>query len=300
MDANANHLQQLMKMQKIIWPLAALSILSLGGCSAPQSENVVYASFYTLYDLTKRIAGDCMEVVNLTPAGSEPHDYTPTAKSVAGLINAKGLILNGLGLENWTENLPGEMQERTFVASEGIETSQIEGVVDPHVWLDVENAIKMMENITSFLSEIDPGNAGVYEENYVKSATDFEKLDEELSSIASEAKNKYLVTSHAAFGYLCEAYGFEQIYINGLSSEEEPTAKELEAIIDSVNKYGISTIFYEEAVSDAIAQKIADETGAKVDTLNPLETLTEDDLGAGKDYISVMRENMSKIKEAGQ
>ena len=109
-----------------------------------------------------------------------------------------------------------------------------------------------------------------------------------------ELENRYLVVSHAAFAYLCQDYDLVQISVNGLSPDQEPTAKDMEKILSAVKEYHISTIFYEELVSDEISKKIAEETGAKTEMLSPLEGMSEEDMKT-KDYLSVMRENYDKI-----
>lgn len=281
-------------LRLVLIPLTLSALVSCG--QTQEEENLIYASFYPIYDFASRIAGDCMEVINLTPPGSEPHDYEPTVSGVKGMLSAKAVLINGLGLENWTDSVPDELQAKLRTVTGSIETKELEGSTDPHVWLDVDNAILEMEAIKDILIELDPDNQSVYTANFETEKARFEALDQELTELASTIENKCLVVSHAAFGYLASAYGFTQIYVSGLSPEEEPSPKALEEVIAKVNEYGVSTIYYEENVSSSIAEKIASETGAKTATLNPLETLEEEDLGV-EDYLSVMRQNMETIKE---
>ena len=285
-------------MKKSSLLITLVTLLPLVGCGQSDNSNTIYTSFYPIYDLTKRIVGDKFEVKNLTPVGTEPHDYEPKASEVAGMSDSKALFLNGLGLEHWKDELPENLSKKTYVVTEGIETLSIDNVTDPHVWLSPKNAIKEMSNILSTLKELDVANYSYYEDNYNKAVTEFNALDAEFKTTIDGLSNKYLVVSHAAFGYLCNEYGLTQIYVRGLEPDDEPTSKELEAIIEQVNTYNITTIFYEELVSPEISKKIADETGVKTDTLNPMEGLEQEELDAGENYLTVMRDNLAKIKEA--
>lgn len=286
-------------MKKGIWSIAFL-LLSLASCAKEDNSKTIYASFYPIYDLTKRIVGDKFVVKNLTPAGSEPHDYEPTAKEVAGMISSPLLLLNGLGLDHWTESMPKELKEKSFVVTEGIDTLTINGVTDPHVWLSVKNASIELTNIYERVVTLDPDNTSYYEANYKTAYDELIALDNEFKEATKDLTNKYLVVSHAAFGYLCDEYGFTQHYLSGLEPDSVPTAKTKERIVELIKELNITTIFYEEYVGSDIADSLAKETGIKVDVLNPLEGLSQEELDEGEDYLSVMRSNLDKIVRSCQ
>ena len=111
---------------------------------------------------------------------------------------------------------------------------------------------------------------------------------------------KEIVVSHEAFGYLCHAYGLEQLAIKGISSDSEPTPGRMAEMIDFVREHEVKVIFFEELASPKVAEAIARETGARTMLLNPLEGLSEENLRAGKDYFSVMEENLEALKQALQ
>lgn len=279
-----------MKKIKIIM---SLSLLSLPSCTVEVNENVIYTSCYSIYDFTKRIVGDKYEVRNLLSNGVEPHDYEMKIKDATNIISSKAFFINSLGLEVYESSLLDEIKEKTYIVTDEISTLSIENVVDPHVWLSIKNAKIELKNILSYMKEIDYENYSYYESNYEDEIEKFDELDYEYESKLKTLKNKYLVVSHAAFTYLCNDYGLNQIYISGLSFEDEPSAKDLEKIMEQVKKYKITTIFDEEKVNDEIASRVAKETGVKVDYLNTLESPQGD-----RDYISYMRENLNKIVEA--
>jgi len=281
--------------------LSVVSLSFLFSCEqAPQNNSdklTVYTSFYPIYDFAKRIGKDKCEVINITPVGSEPHDYSPTTREVIGMSESDLVLVNGLGLENWTESLPENVSSKVKTVTEGIEASKIDGIVDPHVWLNPLNAVREMNNIADLLISIDNVNADYYRNNLKNATYLFNSLDKTFLETANSFTNKRIVVSHAAFGYLCDRYGLEQIFVDGISPDDEPTAKALEEVIANVKTYGITTVFAEELVSTSIAEKIARETGCKMEFLNPLEGLSENDL-LYEDYVSVMIDNMSKLTTA--
>lgn len=283
-----------LKILSIIFAFAA----SLISCDIGKDySKTIFTTFYASYDLVSRIAGDKFEVVNITPNGLEPHDFEPTARTITSYCSSAGVFINGLGMESWINNLPKEASEKLFTITEGIKANKINGIVDQHVWLNPDYAIKEMENIKNYLSKIDSNNADYYENNYQTEKTRFEELTSYIEGIVKDLKIKQIVVSHAAFGYMCERFGLEQIYINGLEPEEEPSAKTIEEIIKSVEEYKITTVFTEELVSPEIAKKIAEEAKVKTDVLYTLEGLEEKDIGK-EDYISLMKKNFEKIRKS--
>lgn len=283
---------------------SAFLLISVGICSSFLSSCAeqgadIYCSFYPIYDIAKRLTPSSIAINNVTPAGVEPHDYEPSATKIAQMSEAKAIFINGLSFESWAlSNSP--IYEKLHTVTDGIDTQSIDGTIDPHVWLNPLNLLIEAENIVTVLEDLYPSEKEEIDEALASFKEQVQSLDEELAFAASKVSNKYIVTTHAAFGYFCERYGFTQIYLNGLSPDEEPSAKEIESIIEAVEEYGIKTIYYEEAVSNEIASKIANMTGCQTMTLNPLETLSEERISNGDDYFSVMRENMENIAEGQQ
>lgn len=287
-----------MKFTRVFLPCILL-ITALSSCGQERPDNVIYTSFYPLYYFTKRIVKDKYDVINLTPAGSEPHDYEPTAREVIGMSEAKAVFINGLSLEPWSNNMPEMLKDKVHVTTESITPMKINGVTDPHVWLSLNNAILQLQSITDTMKEIDKANSDFYTRNFNEVKAEFEALDQENREILKNISNPYLVVSHAAFGYLCRDYNLTQVYVSGLAPDEEPTPKDLENIMEEVREYNVTTIFYEELVSPEISKKIAEETGVKTASLNPLEGLTQEEMKTSG-YVSVMKDNIQKIKAALQ
>lgn len=278
----------------------------------------IYTSFYTMYDFVSKVGGDKVTITNLVPAGTEPHDWEPASTDIVNLEHADMLIYNGAGMEHWVEDITDTLQNKELVlveASKGMELlagsheeeeheeeehegEEEESGFDPHVWLSIKNAKKEMENIKNALVSADPDNASYYEDNYANYAVKFEELDTKFREALSKLENKDIIVAHQAFAYLCKEYGLNQIAVEGLNPDSEPDAKRMAEIIELAKEKNITTIFFEELVSPKVAQTIASEVGAVTEVLNPLEGLTNDQMTAGEDYLSVMEKNLEVLIKA--
>ena len=170
--------------------------------------------------------------------------------------------------------------------------------LDPHVWLNPMLAQKEMAAIAEGLKQADPANAEAYAKNLETYKAQFEKLDQTYRTTLSAVSKKDIVVAHAAYGYLCDAYGLNEIAITGLSPNDEPSPETMANIVKVIKEKGIDTIFFETLASPKVAQTIADETGAKIAALNPIEGLTDEDVKAGKDYFSLMADNLAALETA--
>lgn len=287
---------------KRILSLLFIFVLSLGtvGCgnkSAESTKPQIYTSFYAIYDFTKEIAGDNVDVHNMVPAGTEPHDWEPTVQDMAKLNNADAVFYNGLNMESWIDKVQNSLDASKFVClSDGVNVSDTAS--DPHIWLNPQNVKIMCEKIYTTLSQIDPDNKAIYEENYNNYVAKLDKLDNDFKTTIESLPNKNIVVSHQAYSYLCNAYGLEQVAIDGISADSEPSPDKMMSLINFVKTNNVKYIFYEELVSQKTAETLSSETGAKLLPLNPFEGLTDDEIANGDNYISVMYENLENIKTA--
>ncbi|MEA4890413.1 MAG: metal ABC transporter substrate-binding protein [Clostridiaceae bacterium] len=317
-------------MKNLKSPLLAFILVLpvlLAGCQVPPAANTavsdkntaaesllsVYTSFYPMYDFAVKIGGGQVIVNNLVPAGTEPHDWEPTATDIVNLENADIFIYNGAGMENWVQDVLDTIENKDLItveASQGIPlladseagggTTERGGLYDPHVWLNPLYAQKEMEQIKQAFSLADPEHQAYYEANYEHYVTELAKLDQEYKDTLSPLANKDIIVAHQAFGYLCSAYGLNQIPIEGLSADSEPDPARMADIINYAHEHQIKVIFFEELVSPKVAEIIAAAIGAKTEVLNPLEGLNDEQKAAGADYFSVMRQNLATLKEALQ
>ena len=300
-----------------------LSLSLLTGCGTQPADTAagdgrlrVLTSFYPMYDFACKIGGDCIDVTNMVPSGTEPHDWEPSTNDLKNLEKADVFIYNGADMEPWADDLLVSRSDtlRVVEASENVELRTTDGEhehahehedadhhhgdFDPHVWLDPENAKIEMEAIRYALCAADPENSTVFQSNYEKYAAELDALDAEFREKLAPLPNRTIVVAHEAFGYLCDAYGLTQVGIEGLSPDSEPDPGRMAEVIDFVREHSISTIFFEELVSPKVAEAIASETGAQAKMLSPLEGLSDEQAAAGADYFSVMHDNLAALMEA--
>ncbi|MQB00237.1 MAG: zinc ABC transporter substrate-binding protein, partial [Actinobacteria bacterium] len=164
---------------------------------------------------------------------------------------------------------------------------------DPHVWLDPSNMTTIAEAVAARLSEIDPAHAEAYESNAEDLAARLDVLDAELADGLSQCDSRDIVTSHAAFGYLAARYDLDQVSISGIDPEAEPSPGRLAEVARFVHEHDVSAIFFEELVSPAVAETIANETGARTAMLSPLESRP-----SSGDYIDAMESNRDELTKA--
>jgi zinc transport system substrate-binding protein len=273
----------------------------------------VVASFYPLQFATEQVGGGHLAVTSLTKPGAEPHDIELTPRDVASVSKA-GLVVYEKGLQGAVdqavESQAGEhsldvapaarldlLFQPTVGAPDQAGGENAAGTTDPHFWLDPQRYSDVAKAIAQRLSSVDPANKADYEKNAKAFEDRLARLGHEFTAGLAGCQRKELVTSHAAFGYLAERFGLKQIAINGISPDQEPKAGELAAVSTYAKAHGVTTIYAETLVSPAIAQTVANEAGAKLATLDPIEGLT--DRSEGKDYFAVMRSNLSALR-AGQ
>lgn len=265
----------------------------------------VVTSFYPLYFFASQVAGDKADVSNITPAGFEPHDYEPTAQNIAKIENSNLLILNGGGLEVWSDNIKKNIissKTRILTVGENIATQEVfyDGakITDPHIWLSPVLALQMVGKIEAGLIEVDPNNTLYYKSNTEILKSKLEILNKEFEQGLASCKDKNIITSHSAFGYLASTYNLNQVAISGVSSEVEPSVQDLVEVAKFAKDNNVKYIFFESLVSPKLSQTIANEVGAETLVLNPLEGLTDSEIKEGKDYFSEMRNNLTNLKIA--
>ncbi|MFA5687233.1 MAG: zinc ABC transporter substrate-binding protein [Bacilli bacterium] len=288
-------------MKKILL-LFISSLLLLSGCNPPlESEKlIVYTSFYVMEDFAKKIAGPYAEVKTLMPSNGEIHDYEPTTRDLVNLTNADLFIYNGANLEHFIKQLEEVMNEENpslvFVNStKNVNLLKEDQLIDPHTWLSPLNAKKQIEEIKNAFVLIDEKHSSYYNEQYNKFALEFDKLHELYQIFLENGKDRYLVTSHAAFGYLTSAYDLVALPIGSLHSEEEPTQQNIAHVIEIVNTYEIPYIYAESNAPSNAVITVLEETNAQLEILYTLENLSEEQIKRNADYFSIMKDNLLAI-----
>ena len=267
----------------------------------------ITASFYPLYYFSQQIAGDKANVINITPAGAEPHDYEPTAQDIANIENSKLLVLDGTGLEAWGSSIKQNLNPKNtmvLTVGDGIINQKVtedgQSVIDPHIWQSPPLVKQIVDKILASLIQIDPENTSYYQANATALKTKLDDLDARYKQGLANCAEKNIITSHAAFGYLATAYGLNQVSIAGLSPDAEPSPQQLADIVKFAKDNNVKYIFFESLVSPKLSDTIATEVGAKTLVLNPIEGLTNDEIAKGKTYFTEMQNNLVNLRVALQ
>lgn len=268
----------------------------------------VVATFSILGDFAKNIGGERVSVTTLVGPNSDTHVYTPTPSDAKKIADAKLVIVNGLGLEGWLSRLVKSSGSKamTIVATKGVATRKIEdghdhgpGDADPHAWQSVVNAKTYVTNIRDALTTADPAGADAYKANAVAYLAKLDVLDREIRETVSKIppQRRSMISTHDAFGYFAAAYGIKFIAPQGVSTESEPSARDIAAIITQIKKQKIPAVFLENVSDPRLMRRIAAETGANIGGTLYSDSLT-DEKGPAPTYIDMVRHNIKALTSA--
>jgi zinc transport system substrate-binding protein len=286
----------------VIIPLSSIAVYGTNSnqqfTTTDNSKLQVISSFYTLHEFSQNVGQEKVDVTLLVPVGVEPHDWGPTIKDVQRMQKSDLIIINGIGFENWVDNLKEIDYQGVIVdTSNGIleknlSKEQIPSSGDPHIWLNPVYAKIQVQNIANAFSILDPNNQQYYQSNAEKYIEELEFLDLKIRNELSNCNHDF-VAFHDAFSYFAYEYNLNQhTIISSNNPHGEATAKTLENVIFTAKELNISVIFSEENVNPRTSEIIANEIDGKVLVLSPLEVSSDGT------YISKMIENLNNLKEA--
>lgn len=290
--------------------------------SASPDKFIVSASLYPIAEIVQRVGGDSVEVVNLTPPGTDAHDVELTAKQAQRLEQSNVVFYFGENFQPGVEKAINALSDVTRVdlfnsvellsasnGSFGVEGHEDEhghsdDEHDPHVWLDPANMISMTETVEKTLTTLQPKSASLFAKNsktYIAELSQLgDMLDEEIGLLPDGMTNRCddvnFYTAHQGFKYLAERTGLNLVPIAGVNPEEQVSAQYLESLSSSLKGKNV-TIFYESLISTSAAEALAKSLNARTDVLNPVEGLTEEEISNGVTYISAQRDNIKKIAQ---
>lgn len=297
-------------MKRLLYIFCCVLLVLTAGCGSGHQDKTadgklpVVASFYAMKEITEAIGGDKVEVRTLIPEGTEPHEFQPTTRSMKDLSRARVLVLQGMGMEPWAEEMVKAAENNSLiqvVAAQNVQPIQNEekeeirehGQYDPHAWLSPSCAQAEARAIADGLAQADPANRTYYEANADRFIARLQQLEGSYKEKFRQVHRKDFVTGHAAFAYLCRDFGLEQSSVEGVFASGEPNARQLAALVEFCRERGVKTIFTEAAVSPKTSQSLAREVGAKVVPIHTLEG------GEGEgNYLQQMEENLERIYES--
>jgi len=279
---------------RIVITIGLLFALAGVAAGATTRARTVVASFYPLAFAAGEIGGPGTTVVDLTPAGSEPHDVELRPSDVVAVQKADVVLYLGDGFQPAVEKAVQSTRAHAVDLLRGLRlrdapNEQGDLAHDPHVWLDPVRYSQLATAIGRVLGR--PRAAAAF-------AARLRALDGQYRSGLARCRRKTIVTSHAAFGYLAARYGLTQLALEGLAPEAEPTPRELARLIEEVRRSHATTVFFETLVSPRLAETVAREAHVKTAVLDPIEGLTPDAVKRGETYFTVMRSNLAALRSA--
>lgn len=281
--------------------------------SLESSKIDVIATLFPQYDFVKQIGKYKVNVTLLLPPAVESHVYEPKPSDIIKISNSDMFIYTGKDMEPWASTIAESIDNINIIdVSENIQLSKEEHEheeeeeheeqheYDPHIWLNPDNAKIMIDNIVEGLCELDPDSSDFYKQNAEEYKEKISKLDKDIQTVVDNAKrNKLVFGGRFAFAYFIEKYNLEYIgAYDSCSTETEPSVAVIANVIQEVKKNNIPVIFYEEFSAHAVADSIANQTGATTLLFHSVHNVSKEDLENEVTYLDVMSQNLDNLKIA--
>jgi zinc/manganese transport system substrate-binding protein len=293
--------------RKITARLAFAFVLAYGSGAAAQTADKlpVVATFSVLADFVQNVGGSRVGVAMLVGPNGDSHVYQPKPADAERLGAARLIVVNGLGLEGWIDRLikASDTKAPVVVATKGLKPQEMreEGRIapDPHAWQSIAGAKLYVANIRDGLIAADPEGESVYRNNAMDYLTKLDALEKEVVTEIAKIppEKRQIITTHDAFGYFGTAYGFRFIAPEGISTENEPSARDVAKIIRQIRGEKIPAVFLENVTDPRLMKRIAAETGARIGGALYSDALSPPDGPAGT-YIEMMRNNVRELSAA--
>lgn len=252
----------------------------------------VAASIYPMAEFCRAVGGDLVEVFQLVPDGTEPHDYEPSPRDLTRVGQAQVLVYNGV-VDSWAGNALQALSDQKLLGVEtGAGLMDLQGVQDPHVWVSTKLAQVQAQRICAAFCQADELNAPKYQANLAKYVGELQELDRQYQKL--KTSRRCFATAHAAFGHLARDYGWEMLAVTSLSPEAEPTPADLQKVINLVKQYQLRYVFFETLTSPKLAELVARETGAQTAVLDPIEGVAA---GSRATYLDLQKANLAALQK---
>ena len=284
----------------LLWLICSVLTASTLPAQAQGRLNVV-TSFSILADFAQNVGGDRASVTTLVGPDSDVHVYTPAPADARKVADARLLIVNGLGLEGWLPRLVQSSGSKAAIvtATHGIVPLEAGGAADPHAWQSVVDARIYVANIRDAFVAADPADAAVFRANADGYLAKLDALDREVRIAVEQIPpaHRKVISTHRAFGYFAAAYGIQFIAPFGVSTDSEPSARDIADIITQIKTAKIPAIFLENISDDRLINRVAAETGARLGGTLYSDSLT-DEKGPAPTYIDMVRHNIKALTSA--
>lgn len=287
-------------MNRLLGLICLALAMASGAARAAERVNVV-ASFSILADMVRNVGGNSIDVVALVGPDGDAHVYAPTPADARKVAAARLLLVNGFGFEGWMPRLLQASGSKApiVVATKAITPLKVGGEADPHAWQSVANAKIYVGNIRDGLIAVAPDQADAFKAGAEAYLAKLDALDREVREAVAkipEGRRK-VISTHGAFGYFAAAYGIQFIAPIGVSTDSEPSARDIAAIISQIRAAKIPAVFLENISDPRLIERIAAETGTKVGGTLYSDSLTGEK-GQAPTYIDMVRHNIKALTGA--
>lgn len=286
---------------------AVAAIIILGGARAASAAPIKVASLSTvLSDVARKVGGDQVQVIEVVKPGIDPHHFQPSPGDVQKVAGADLVLLSGKGMEGYLAKLEQSTGSKgKFVAvgeriGAALTLKEEDKVVeDPHWWHSVANVKKAVIVVRDAFIAAEPAGRDAFIAAAAAYGKELEALDKEIKlTVAGVPRDqRKLVTTHDAFQYFAHDYGFKIYHIEGISTEAQPSSKEVAALIETIQKEKVKGVFFENIENPKVIAAITQESGAKVGGELYADGLSAAD-GDAATYPAMMRHNVQIIVNA--
>ena len=286
--------------RNFVWAVVFCALIGVKPLHAQNKIDVV-ASFSIMGDFVTIVGGDRVGVTTLVGPNGDAHVYTPSPQDAKKIADAKLVVVNGLGFEGWLPRLVKSSGGKATIvtATNGIAPRELDSHADPHAWQSVVNAKIYVGNIRDALIAADPAGSETYKANATTYLDRLDTLDKDVRAAIANipVARRKVISTHDAFGYFAAAYGIDFVAPQGVSTEAEPSARDLARIISQIKAAKIPAVFLENISDPRLMRRIAAETGAKIGGTLYSDSLTPEN-GAAPTYIDMVRHNIKALTSA--
>ncbi|MGD6805588.1 MAG: metal ABC transporter substrate-binding protein [Candidatus Bathyarchaeia archaeon] len=305
-----NSKQKILIATIVLIGIVAIAAVALTSFTPKTDKLTIVATFYPLAYMSEKIGGDYVSVTQLVPDNTEIHSWEPSASDIVATDDARIIVYNGGGADNWMKNdiLPSlstsedrivveATQDLTLIANQDNDEGEEHGQYDPHTWISPYMAKQEGEKIYNALIQADPANKDYYTQNWQTLKNELTEIDAEYSQSLQNARVSEIFVSHEAYGYLADRYGFQQHGVIGLSADEQPNAATIATLVDEMKQHSIYVVYvdpvYSTAYAETIKSEVEEQTGHSVTILKLYLMLgPQGDL----DYLQQMQTNIANLK----
>ena len=308
-------------MKKAIWlilivfiTIVAIIYIKDSNSNSKREHNdraIVTTTIYPLYFITKTIVGDRVEVKRLIKPGNEIHSFSPTPADLVDISHSDILITLGEQIEPWVDKLADatdtkllKLEDKLFTISSHHSHHHHDGdkhidksSINPHLWLDFDNDIKIVDMISAKLSQIYPKDRDIFLKNATKLKRDFVDLKIAYTKGLENCKRDTILVGHDAFGYLEREYHFEAESIMGIFAHSRPDASKIADLTDMIKSKELRYIFVDPIESSKSVSQLATDMNLTIEPLYTVGNISLDDEKSGKDMLILLRDNLINFKK---